>query len=88
MLLELATTVGALTGAFVAILDAQLLFILFGAILLFSLLPTLKKLGEDLPAGVHDDALARRLRLASTYPNRIRGSVVSYEVTRVPLGSA
>src|SRR5581483_669354 len=62
MLLELATSVGALTGALVAkYLNAQVLFILFGVILLFSLLPTLKKLGEDLPAGVHDDRLARRL---------------------------
>jgi uncharacterized membrane protein YfcA len=87
MLLELATTVGAITGAVVAkYLNAQLLFILFGVILLFSLLPTIKKLGEDLPAGVHSDMLARRLRLASTYPDRVRGGVVAYEVTGVPLG--
>ncbi len=89
MLLELATTVGALTGALVAkYLNARVLFILFGVILLISLLPTVKKLGEELPANIHNDRLARLLRLQSSYPDRARGAVVAYEVTGVPLGFA
>ncbi|MFN8556052.1 MAG: sulfite exporter TauE/SafE family protein [Dehalococcoidia bacterium] len=87
MLLELATSVGALTGALVAAsLNAHVLFLLFGAILLLSLLPTIKKLGEDVPADVRADPLATRLRLAGAYPDRARHAWVSYDVTRVPLG--
>src|SRR5271169_4051842 len=53
MLLELATTVGAVSGALVAKdLNTRVLFILFGVVLLFSVLPTIKKLGEEIPVGV------------------------------------
>jgi uncharacterized membrane protein YfcA len=87
MLLELATSIGALTGALVArYFNAQALFILFGVILLFSLVPTIRKLGEDIPAGVHDDAIARRLHLESSYPDGPNHRTVNYEVTGVPLG--
>lgn len=87
MMLELATSVGAVTGAFVAVyLNARLLFILFGVILLFSVLPTIKKLGEDIPLNVVPDKLSRRLKLASTYPDRRSGTVIAYDVTHVPAG--
>ncbi len=87
MLLELATSIGAVTGAFVAVyLNARLLFILFGVILLFSILPTIKKLGEDIPLNVVPDKLSRRLKLASTYPDRRTGTVIAYDVTHVPAG--
>lgn len=87
MLLELATSTGAVLGAFVAAyLNQTVLFILFGVILLFSVLPTLKKLGEDIPAGVVSDPIAQRLRLASSYPDRRTGQVIAYEVMRVPAG--
>jgi uncharacterized membrane protein YfcA len=87
MLLELATSFGAITGAFVAVyLNPRVLFFLFGFIILFSILPTVKKLGEDVPAGVTDDALSTRLRLASYYPDRKSQSLIHYQVTRVPLG--
>jgi uncharacterized membrane protein YfcA len=89
MLLEMATSIGAVTGALVArYFNAQTLFILFGVVLLLSLVPTIKKLGEDVPAHVHDDALARRLRLASSYPDRATHRHVSYRVTGVPIGLA
>ena len=87
MLLELATSFGAVTGAFVAVfLNARLLFILFGVILLFSVIPTIKKIGEDIPQHVVNDRLAERLNLASTYPDRAQNRMVSYQVTHVPLG--
>ncbi|HET7036350.1 MAG TPA: sulfite exporter TauE/SafE family protein [Thermomicrobiaceae bacterium] len=87
MLLELATSLGALTGALVAVyLDARILFFLFGGILIFSILPTLKKLGEDVPSNVIPDRLATRLRLASVYPDRKSGNEIAYEVTNVPTG--
>jgi uncharacterized membrane protein YfcA len=87
MLLELATSTGALTGALVAgYLNAQVLFVVFGVILLVSLAPTVLKLSENIPAAVHNDAIARRLRLASSYPDHALGETVSYEVTHVPAG--
>ena len=87
MLLELATSIGAVTGAFVAAyLNAKVLFILFGVILLFSILPTVKKLGEDIPQGVVPDRLARRFQLASIYPDRATGTMVAYQATNVPTG--
>lgn len=89
MLLQLAASVGALTGALIAkYLNAQVLFILFGVILLLSILPTIRKLGEEIPADVRSDALARRLSLASSYPDRVRGGSIAYDVTNVPLGFA
>lgn len=87
MLLELATSFGAVTGAFVAVyLNPNLLFILFGVILLFSVIPTIKKIGEDVPLHVVDDRLAARLHLASTYPDHRRNLTVAYQVTGVPVG--
>jgi uncharacterized membrane protein YfcA len=87
MLLELATTTGAVTGAYVAgLIQARILFYLFGAILLLSILPLVRKLGEELPRGVKDDAIAARLRLASGYPDRALGRWVTYQVTGVPPG--
>ncbi|MCA1667237.1 MAG: sulfite exporter TauE/SafE family protein [Thermomicrobia bacterium] len=87
MLLELATSFGAVTGAFIAVyLNARVLFILFGVILLFSVVPTIKKIGEDVPQHVVDDRLAARLKLASTYPDRASGAMIAYQVTGVPTG--
>ncbi len=89
MLLELATSFGAVTGAIVAsYLNPQVLFILFGLILLFSIVPMVKKLGEELPTLTRDDPLAARLRLASSYPDQKLGRSVDYHVSRVPLGFA
>lgn len=87
MLLELATASGALTGAIVAgLINARVLFVLFGAVLLISVLTMVRRIGEDLPAGVRNDRFADRLQLASRYPDRSLGRQVPYEVTGVPLG--
>jgi uncharacterized membrane protein YfcA len=87
MLLELATSTGALTGAVVAgYLNARALFIVFGAILLVSLVPTAAKIGEAFPETASSDALATRLKLASSYPDHAVGRTVNYEVQHVPLG--
>lgn len=86
MLLELATSFGAVSGAIVAAwINPKALFFLFGGILIFSVFPMIKKLGEEIPKGVVNDDLANRLRLNSYYPDRKHG-VVHYNVTRVPLG--
>ena len=87
--LEVATTVGAITGASIAPhLPVRALSILFGVILLGSIAPTLKKLGGESTAPTHDDPIAARLRLSGAYPDRQLGRDVTYKVTGSPLGLA
>ena len=87
MFLELATTTGAICGAFLAGLLAQnLLSVVFGVILLVSAAPLVFKLGEELPSGVKNDRLASWLHLNGSYPDHRLQREVSYQVTRTPLG--
>lgn len=89
MFLEVATTTGAISGAFLAgLLAPQLLFVIFGIVLLISVLPVIVKLGEELPQRVHSDRLASWLHLSSSYPDRRMGKEVAYEVTHTPYGLA
>ncbi|HEU5431963.1 MAG TPA: sulfite exporter TauE/SafE family protein, partial [Thermomicrobiales bacterium] len=87
MVLEVATSLGAVTGAIVApFLPVRWLYLLVGVILLGSLAPNVAKLDEAVPHGVVNDRFAERLRLAGVYPSRALGRPVAYQVTRVPLG--
>jgi uncharacterized protein len=87
MALEVATSLGAVTGALVApYLPVRWLYLLFGVILLGSLAPNVARLGEAVPAGVVNDRIAERLRLNGVYPSRALGRPVAYQVTHVPLG--
>lgn len=89
MFLELGTTAGAISGAFLAgLLAPQLLFVIFGVVLVISLAPLVFKLGEELPARVHNDRWATALSLSSTYPDQHLQREVAYEVTRTPWGLA
>jgi uncharacterized membrane protein YfcA/uncharacterized membrane protein len=89
MFLELGTTTGAITGAFLAgLLAPNLLFVLFGVILLMSSVPLVFKIGEELPQGVKTDRLAHWLDLSGTYPDQRLGRQVPYQVTRTPHGLA
>ncbi|GLV60305.1 hypothetical protein KDH_71250 [Dictyobacter sp. S3.2.2.5] len=86
MFLEIATTVGAVCGAFIAgLINPTLLYIVFGIVLLISAAPLIFKLGEELPQGVKNDHWANLLSLNSSYPDQHLGEV-SYEVTRTPYG--
>jgi len=87
MFLELATTLGAISGAFVAgLLAPALLGIIFGIILLASAVPLIARLGEDMPQNVVNDRWATWLHLNSSYPDRQSGKTVSYQVTHTPWG--
>lgn len=89
MFLEMATTVGAVTGAIVAgLLSSAILGIIFGTILLVSSLPLIVKIGEELPEGVKSDRLAKWLRLPSSYPDAHLKRNVDYEVSHTPWGLA
>ena len=87
LFLEIGTTIGAITGAFLAgLLAPGLLFVIFGVVLIISAIPLVLKLGEELPRGIHNDRWANWLHLSSSYPDKHLGKGVSYQVTRTPLG--
>jgi uncharacterized membrane protein YfcA len=89
MFLQIATTVGAVCGAFLTVIaPTALLFLIFGLVLAIAALPLIAKIGEELPRGVKSDRWARELSLPSSYPDQRLGREVAYEVTHVPLGFA
>ena len=87
MFLEIATTSGALTGAYLsAVLGGRWLFVIFGFILAYSALQMFRKrqemAGEDVPSSW----LADRLKLHSSYYDQFSHREVSYRVAYVPFG--
>lgn len=87
MFLEIATTTGAICGAFLAgILAQNILSLIFGVILFISAAPLIFELGEELPHGVTNDGLAKYFRLNSFYFDAKLKSKVIYNVTRTWLG--
>lgn len=84
MVLEVATTVGALGGAMLSsFFPARAIYVVFSLILFYSAIVMLRSRGEQRREKT-DDAWAERLRLNSSYPDR--GVAVPYAVDRVPLG--
>jgi len=68
MFLELATTAGAIAGAFLATyLPTSVIAILFGAILILSALLSFAKLADPVTTG-QASLLSRKLRLNSSFP--------------------
>ncbi|GCE48899.1 putative membrane protein YfcA [Thermosporothrix hazakensis] len=87
MFLELGTTIGAISGAFLATLLAPgILSILFAIILIITAIPMIFKIGEEVPQGVKNDRWANWLKLSSSYPDRYLKREISYQVTRTPIG--
>ena len=89
MFLELATTSGAVAGALLAAVVAiSLLYVALGAVLIFSALLQLTRLGEELAETGQPSPLARRLALADSYPDPRLGGEVAYSPRQIPLGFA
>jgi uncharacterized protein len=84
MFLEIATTVGAVSGAFLAAyLHTSVIAIVFGLVLLYSAYASTQTL-DELPAEMAADRIATMLRLDGSYPTA--DGFKSYHVRRVPLG--
>jgi uncharacterized membrane protein YfcA len=85
MFLEIATTVGALVGAFLAaFISTKALAVIFGVMLLYSAYLSRKprpRAQRNLPP----DPLATRLRMNGDFPSE-EGGMRQYNVQRVPLG--
>ena len=87
MFLELATTTGAVCGALLAAVVApEFLYVLLGLVLLGSAAMQASRMGEEMPPAEPPSALATRLRLTSSYPDRKLGREVPYSARRIPLG--
>jgi uncharacterized membrane protein YfcA len=89
IVLETATTFGALTGVLLAgVIPVPYLYFLFAVILLLSAQQMLAKRGDRLrtldPAATGQ--WTATLRLDASYPDRALGRDVAYRVERLPLG--
>jgi uncharacterized membrane protein YfcA len=84
MFLEIATTLGALLGAYVALLvPTTAIAVVFGAVLLYSAYLSGRP-QPVVPVDDHPDALATKLKMNGTYPSL--DGPRSYYVHRVPTG--
>jgi uncharacterized protein len=84
MFLEIATTVGAICGAYLAAqISTSVLAVIFGAILLYSAWLSSRNKSGERPL-TSSDPLAERLRLPSTYP--AEDGPQPYGVRRVKTG--
>jgi len=87
MFLEIATTTGAVTGAYVsAHVATTWLNIVFGAVLLFSTYTMLQRHAAEVPEGVQAHPWAERLRLNGRYHDALLGRDVEYKVAGIPGG--
>ena len=85
MFLEIATTTGALLGAYLAVRVAtSYIAILFGLMLLYSAFQSLSDVKRETSDSVIEDPLATKLKLNGSCP--VRGSRIPYFVQNVPAG--
>ncbi|HLI02980.1 MAG TPA: sulfite exporter TauE/SafE family protein [Terracidiphilus sp.] len=85
MFLEIATTIGAVAGAFLAgRFGTHALAIIFGVVLLQAAYQTVFKGSLETAAPTESDALGRRLRMGGVYP--LEGKMQEYGVRNVPAG--
>ena len=85
MLLEIATTIGAILGAYLAAFTStHVIAIIFGLALLQSAYQSLFNGAVESGPPIESDSLAKRLRLAGDYP--LNGVPQNYGVQNVPAG--
>jgi uncharacterized membrane protein YfcA len=88
LFLELATTLGALMGAFaVPFVSDQILRIVFGLTLVYAAGAMFKQIRKGGRSWVRapNDGLAERLSLGGSYYDEARGETVEYGVSKTPL---
>jgi uncharacterized membrane protein YfcA len=86
MFLEVATTAGAITGAYLAgVVAGRWLYLIFGVVMGYSALAMLRKRHQT-ASPPPPSRLADRLRLHDHYYDEALGTDVTYRVTRPSLG--
>jgi uncharacterized membrane protein YfcA len=89
MFLEIGTTAGALTGAYLAgVINPRWLYIVFGLVLGYSALAMFQKRHGVQDAPVPHDHWSDRLRLHDSYFDQAEGRDITYRVTHAPAGLA
>jgi hypothetical protein len=84
MFLEIATTIGAISGAGLALyLKASVIAVIFGVVLIYSAYTSVRQQPHDIEKQ-QADRIATWLRMDSTYPTP--QGLVSYHVRGVPFG--
>jgi uncharacterized membrane protein YfcA len=87
MVLEIATVIGALTGAYLAVwVSGRALFLIFALVLSYTAWSMLRPKGRAV--AVAPDPLADRLRLHGSFFDRSLGREIPYRVSRTKLGLA
>jgi uncharacterized membrane protein YfcA len=87
MFLEIGTTLGAITGAYLSgVLNPKYLYIIFGLLMLYSGVMMLLKLRSHPPTDVKPNPLAEKLRMNDSYYDKNRGETVPYQVTGIAGG--
>ena len=87
IVLEIATTAGALSGVLLAgAIPTSYLFFIFGAILLLSAHQMLARRRNPALASTQSSTGRSTSRLDSSYPDRASGGDVAYRVERLPIG--
>jgi uncharacterized membrane protein YfcA len=87
MFLEIGTTLGAITGAWLAgLLNTRFLFILFGTLLAYSAFAMLRKRPHHIAMAVPASVLADRLQLHGAYFDEAEDAQIDYVVTRPMAG--
>jgi uncharacterized membrane protein YfcA len=92
VVLETATTLGALTGVFmIGIIPVTFLYVLFALVLVVSAWQMLARRSD--PVGAVESVTANAnaswadpLKLHSSYPDPVLGRAIAYRVERVPMG--
>src|SRR5690349_7180855 len=87
MFLEIGTTTGALTGAYLAgVIGGRWLYVIFGLMMGYSALAMFRNRQNEEGATILPDRLADRLRLHDSYYDLAAGRQIDYRVTHAPLG--
>jgi uncharacterized membrane protein YfcA len=87
IVLEVATTLGAVTGAILqGHLNAHVVEVIFGLALLTSTVSMVQRHKEELPEGVRNHPIASYLRMQGRYYDATLGRDVAYNVASVPQG--
>lgn len=87
MFLEIGTTTGAITGAFIAgHIQVRWLFVIFGVMMGYSAIEMFRKRHHEEGGPVPPDTLADTLRLHSGYFDHVLNRQVDYRVTHTLIG--
>lgn len=84
MFLEIATTTGAITGAFLSgLINTKYLYLIFGMVLLYSVINMIKKSKSELPKNIETHPIAAKLNLNGAYYDKVLNQEIQYNVTGV-----